>query len=323
MTGKSNQERITEVQEEIEQIEERCGKLSDKLAEKKDLLNEIESNKKQSKQDRKEIEQIRNKVENRKNQVEKLKNQIENTKDSLDKKLTSTTAKKEDIDVFFEKVFGEEDEDGNMQGGLKQRLNKKEDQVDQVIADSEEKFEELLDGMEEDYDKLYSKIESLLPGAASVGIAKSFMTQKESYTTPKTLWMGVFFISIVLLGYTSSLDIGSYDSIESVLSGILGKLPLYAALIWLGTFAAKRYKENRRLEEEYAHKEVLARSYQGYEREFGDNKATSEKLQKAVINAFARNPGNLLDEYTNDDRPGAWERLLRKNSAKASDKKSK
>ena len=85
---------------------------------------------------------------------------------------------------------------------------------------------------------------------------------------------------------------------------LLTRIPFFFALLWLAKFSSKQYRQNKRLEQEYAHKEVVAKSYQGYKKEFesqdqteiNTNKETLPKLYKVLLDTIAKNPSKIMDD---------------------------
>jgi hypothetical protein len=63
----------------------------------------------------------------------------------------------------------------------------------------------------------------------------------------------------------------------------LYKIPFVAPLIWLAMFSSARRSQYERLQQEYLHKEALARSYESYKKELIDLDTGSEEMLKALI----------------------------------------
>ena len=82
--------------------------------------------------------------------------------------------------------------------------------------------------------------------------------------------------------------------------------------IWLAAFSSKQYRQNKRLEQEYAHKEVLAKSYQGYKRELeSQGKTITDKeiigaLHKVLVATIAKNPSEIMDDGRKEDTLSIW-----------------
>lgn len=170
---------------------------------------------------------------------------------------------------------------------------------------------------------LFEQIESLLPGATSAGLAKAYQDMKESFDKPIENWNQVFIGSIAIMfvaTFLSFIDIGivkddtwtlfafkQMGDFTSTLNNLLFKLPLYAPLIWLAIFASKRRSENQRLQQEYAHKEALAKSYVSYKMQIDElnqeDKKLLEKLLDSSINTVSHNASESLDKKHVDSTP--------------------
>jgi len=171
--AKSNREKLKEFQTALEQIEQKANEVGQKLNESQVFLDQISQHKTSAEQWRGEIETIKNQSSEAIGEIRTLKEEIEETKDELTEKLSTVEIKKEDIDKFFIKIFGEEDEQGKRSGGFSVRLSQKEKEADAFLKVQEKR-----------YGELFEKIESLLPGATSTGLAQAYYDQKISYKWP-------------------------------------------------------------------------------------------------------------------------------------------
>jgi hypothetical protein len=77
--------------------------------------------------------------------------------------------------------------------------------------------------------------------------------------------------------------------------------------LWLTLFASKRRSESLRLQQEYAHKEALAKSYQNFKAQI-DALGQSEpelmnKLLSSAIEAVSKNASDTLDKKHGDKTP--------------------
>ena len=72
-------------------------------------------------------------------------------------------------------------------------------------------------------------------------------------------------------------------------------------------FASKRRSENQRLQQEYAHKEAVAKSYIGYKEQIDelgeDDKVLLKKLLDSSINTVSYNASESLDKKHGDATP--------------------
>ena len=150
-------------------------------------------------------------------------------------------------------------------------------------------------------EKLYKKINDLLAGATSASLATSYENQKATYSTPNRLWSMVFMFSMITMAFVGYKTIPHFNDFTDAIKSILARLPIFGALIWLGLFASKQQSQNKRLEQEYAHKASLAKSFEGYKQQIidlsddGDKEEILEKLINNIIEAVNHNPSNTLD----------------------------
>ncbi|QOY51710.1 hypothetical protein [Candidatus Sulfurimonas baltica] len=249
-------------------------------------------------------------------------------------KLVDVSAKIEKLNKFYTKIFGSEDENGKITGGLEKELEQKIKDLESFKSKQEKTYNEEMTSRLESLKKyeqdqqtnnknLYEQIESLLPGATSAGLAKAYQDMKESFDKPIKYW-NITFISIVSIMFISTfisfVDIGivkdntttwfafkQMGDFTSTLNSLLFKLPLYAPLIWLAIFASKRRSENQRLQQEYAHKEALAKSYVSYKMQIDElkqeDKKLLEKLLDSSIDTVAHNASVSLDQKHGDSTP--------------------
>lgn len=213
----------------------------------------------------------------------------------------------EKVKDFETKVFGKTPEDKE---SLKVKLN-----------DLKTQHEELHGEWEGKYETLTTKIEGLLPGATSAGLAKSYFDQKNSYKWPNIIWSAVFGLTMVGMVYYAIHTISKSTDIGNVFMNILSRAPFFIPTIWLALFASKQQSQNRRLEQEYAYKESLAKSYDGYKREIENLPETEEKneimekLVRTMIDTAGFNPSSTLEKQSHNDKPPIFGSLFGRKGA--------
>nr|WP_314901895.1 hypothetical protein [uncultured Deefgea sp.] len=228
------------------------------------------------------------------------KEQIEETVDSVEKEVS-------ELKKFYVKIYGGIDKTGSSHLGIDQEL---EDKV-KALNDFE--------GMQKrKYEALNIQIESLLPGATSAGLASAYKGMKDSFAGPIRNMSKLFYISIAILVifsiFTAVKSIGWFyieyndlNSWENILKSLINKLPFYAPVLWLALYASKRRSEYQRLQQEYAHKEALASSYESYKKQIYELDAEDKEMQKSfigkTIDAIAFNASGTLDAKHGDKLP--------------------
>jgi len=219
-----------------------------------------------------------------------------------------STVKIAELSSFHEKVFGAYNESGERQGGFQAALEK-------AMADAEE-FERQQNLR---YTTLYQQIEGLLPGATSAGLASSCGKMKTTFDAPIRTANYIFYGAIAALvmlatvfavdkfSLENGIELIKYSDWQAVLGGLALKLPFFAPFVWLAYYASSRRSEFQRLQQEYAHKEVVANSYQSYKQQIdalgdlGDG-LLSQLLEKAIL-AISYNASETLDKKHGDKMP--------------------
>ena len=180
-----------------------------------------------------------------------------------------------------------------------------------------EKNTKRLDAVVQQGKNLTDQIEALLPGATSVGLAKSFTDRKNEFKRPRFWWSILALSSIALLipvGYFGQKELLALSSsngfpLWSILEGILLRALYAGPLIWLAIHAGRHHFLAARLEEDYAYKEALSRAFEGYKREMesiSETKPDSDALITLcsnTLNAMAQPPGRLFDKKHQDFTP--------------------
>ena len=235
-----------------------------------------------------------------------LKDAANSDKESIDKLLGEVENEIEDLHEFYEKVYGKPTTDGGVVGGLENYLSQKKRDLDDFEGKQKIKYKTLND-----------QIENLLPGATSAGLASAYYDLKKSFDDPIKSATYLFYgalLALVVIAFISTVDnVGRYyiNFVDlnnwDVLLRLAYKMPLYLPVLWLGLYASRRRSESQRLQQEYAHKEALAKSYDSYKKQIealDDKDLVMQKvfIMKAV-DAIAYNASNTLDKSHGDKMP--------------------
>jgi len=243
-------------------------------------------------------------------QISLAKSNSESNAESIEQLLQDTKTQLTALKSFYKDVVGQKDEDGNFVGGLKNDISGR-------IAE----LEDFKTKQETKYTALINQIEELIPGATSAGLAAAYRAMRKSFSKPIKQYSILFYVSIGILSVTAFLStIDSFwtaneiikfvdvTDVKNLISNLTHKLPIILPVLWLALFASKRRSEAQRLQQEYAHKEALAKSYQSFKLQvdsLGDDKkeALLEKLLGAAIDAVASNASDTLDKKHGDKTP--------------------
>jgi hypothetical protein len=246
--------------------------------------------------------------------IEKFWSEIDNNHAEINNHLTGVEKEIEPLKEFYSDIFGEKkssDANRPAKRGLKEELRVRS----QDLSDFESK-------QKVKYDTLIQEIESLIPGATTAGLATAYsdlkMQAQDSVKTYSWLFYGSvvflfvisfsFFIKDFSLTNLSVSFLSSEDWLDTIKQS-LQRVPFLIPLIWLIIFASKRRSEQHRLEQEYAHKEAMAKSYHAFKKQIealgeGDqHKALISKLLNSAIDSIAFNASETLDKKHGDASP--------------------
>lgn len=227
-----------------------------------------------------------------------------------------------ELQAFHASVFGKPDEGGVTVGGTENEIK---DRLEKLVSTEVDQLRR--------YEALNKKIESLLPGATSAGLASAYKEMRESFANPVRNANRMFYWSIASLVLVSivlsieSISLTHIDFVklgdwESVLRSLIYKLPFYAPVLWLAYYASKRRSEFQRLEQEYAHKEALAKSYDSYRQQIlqlgSEDQSLMKELITKAVDAIAHNASTSLDGKHGDKSP--YQEVIEKTVSMAADR---
>ena len=257
--------------------------------------------------------------ENEEKNQPSIKSEIEKAKELILEELG--TVQKETIGLkdFYEKIFGAKIEEGEKaderEGGLKQEIDDRQKHLNDYGNEQEVVIKNLKE-----------KIERLLPGATSAGLASAFMKLKDESKTAAGWYTFFFCCSLLILSIISSIAVipelcyvspeifgacgdGDKSTLFEWARGMLAKSLFVVPALWFAIFTSKRRSEHQRLQQEYAHKEAVSRSFEGYktqikelEKELQDGTLLPELL-KTAIKAIDYNASTTLGGKHGDKPP--------------------
>jgi hypothetical protein len=233
---------------------------------------------------------------------------IEEGKSKAEKYVQLISEEKVELESFYIKIFGDEDSsDEKIKNGLKEEIRFRLEKLDNFYSVQTTK-----------YDTQFEQIEGLLPGATSAGLATAFSDMKDTFNVPIEKSTRMFYDSLALIitiSIVAMIDsIGAngiqfvhYESVGQFASSLGWKLPVIGAAVWLAIFASKRRSEAQRLQQEYAHKETFAKSYNGFKKQIEDLKQDDKEMLKALmtkaVESISDNASKTLDGSHGDKTP--------------------
>lgn len=196
-----------------------------------------------------------------------------------------------------------------------------DDAFNEFSAKSEETLQNVIEEQKNQYDEIYDQIIRLLPTALTAGLSGAYddkITQEKTdidahkKTFSKAI-VGLVLISLIPFALDSYLFLYLGHDLVKVISDtpkiILSMFPLYLPILWIAYSANKKINLSKRLIEEYTHKGVLSKTYEGLSKqidELEDDRVSTELREKLLFNILsvnAENPGKLISDYKTTDHP--------------------
>ncbi len=192
-------------------------------------------------------------------------------------------------------------------------------QTEDSILHNSNLINEKILGWQKEHDDILTTIRSLLPAALTAGLSVAFSDKKdveleEQKTLTKKFSDAIKFLSCIsLLPVFTSFYFISESGIEKAINVlpqlVSAVLPIYIPVLWLAYSLNKRLNLSKRLVEEYTHKEVLSKTFEGLSSQIDkiDNNEISKelriKLLYNLLSVSSENPGKLISDYNKTDHP--------------------
>lgn len=282
--------------------------------------------------------------------LESISTSADDSSTKIEATLTQLNSRKKEVDQLYYEVFGYTKTDPT--SGAVTKVTGKKDELEKTYNELKSGFEKFSKDKKEEFDatlaewkKSYSaskaEIQSLLPNALTAGLSSAYSIKKEHeieeiVELKKSFrnWIYVLMaVSLIPFGVSAYILIHDKVPLQQAivqLSSLVSPiLMLYIPPLWIAISTSKKINLSKRLIEEYTHKEVVAKTFEGLSKQIEgikDNKVSADlksKLLSNILEISTENPGKLLSDYNKSDHP-IFERLsglLDRNNSK--DNKSK
>mgnify|MGYP003664810376 CR=1 FL=1 len=285
------------------------------------------------------IDSILEKYPNLESQLEEIDDFALKVEENLEKSGVSLNAlnkRKKEVDELHLEVFGytqtdeitgEETKIEGLKGELETSYNELKGKIDESfenVSELETLNAEKYTSFEDEYKKKYKKINDdiakLLPDALTAGLSSAFSSKKDKevesqkvlqkrFSQGINLMIAVSLIPVVVSIVFLFQGITIQEAITRIPRLVLAIVPMYIPVLWLTYSANKKLNLSKRLIEEYSHKEVLSKTYEGLSTQIEniDDPKQSEELKFRLLanflHASSENPGKLISNYEASDHP--------------------
>ena len=171
------------------------------------------------------------------------------------------------------------------------------------------KYRELMGRFNENMERtqdLEKRLEAWLERAVPAGMAGGFQKRRRGFIWSKVLWSSLLVVSLgtlAVLAYIDPVRMQVEATFLSALTYVFSRVPYAVPLLWGAFFSSRRFVQTLRLEEEYAHKEVLSGAFESFrkhikEMEEGSIGEQSNTLIEVFLEMLRTHPGNVLRRDT-------------------------
>ena len=262
------------------------GDLTEDFIKKYEIINNLYKKLYESTNNKKSIsEELEEKIDNFFEQYSILIKNDNGTSmyDEFINKNNDFNSKKIKLDTFYTRIFGNEAEDTkSLNNELEERLNRLKD-----------------------IEKEAKKILSL---SSDAGLAGGFNQKVDEVKKNKYVSLAVFVVVLIIMGIFNFKTIDFNNLKEIDLISIITRFMINIPFLWIATVANINLNKYTKLEQEYSHKESLAKSFERYKTEIEKlDRIDSEKSNSLMMNlmelnieAFKVNPANSIDKIKKD-----------------------
>lgn len=193
-------------------------------------------------------------------------------------------------------------------------------EYEEYKINKETDFTETVEKWRAEYLAVSKQIKDLLPNALTAGLSSAYTKKKEDEVNDIATHTGKFEKAIKSLVYISLIPFAvsvvlliQGKGLDKVLLDmprlVLAILPLYVPVLWVAYSTSKKINLSKRLVEEYTHKEVLSKTFEGLSNQIStipDSDISADlkiKLLYNILEVSSENPGKLITDYNRADHP--------------------
>ncbi|PCI68520.1 MAG: hypothetical protein COB38_08755 [Gammaproteobacteria bacterium] len=194
--------------------------------------------------------------------------------------------------------------------------------VQKLHNDANDKYEKYLSDCNDTFSGVVTKLKGLLPEALTAGLASAYekktSTELVELTNHKKTFnrsiFGLVFISILPFAINTvrlikNPELEILNLIKDMPYLVFSMMPLYIPVLWIAYSANKSYKLSKRLIEEYSHKGVVSRTFEGLANQISEIESSELSIELRtqllfnLISVNSENPGKLISDYNKSDHP--------------------
>lgn len=268
------------------------------------------------------IEILQKSIQTKKKEIDNVYRQIFGFSD------TETNEDGEEIETKFE---GLKEQLNSTYENLEENFSKLEKEINNIrketligyntfITEKETNYQAKISNWNNEYNSVLEKINKLLPNALTTGLSYAYSEKKESEVIDSEKFAKNFrhaafgLIGMSLIPFLLSVFfIYEGKTLAQVIDYsprfVLAIIPMYIPILWIAYSSNKKLNLSKRLIEEYTHKEVLSKTFEGLSHQINniedENVHTDLKIKLLynILSVSSENPGKLISDYNKSDHP--------------------
>lgn len=262
--------------------------------------------------------------------LETLSASADESSSQIEAYVNQLTTRKKEVDTLYFEIFGFSKTDPTT--GTETKIAGRKDELNKAYTELKNSFEKFSKDKKTEFDntlsewkKLYlasqNEIQSLLPKALTTGLSYAYSKKKDdeileidmlkkSFKNWIYVLMAVSFIPFAVSAYMLIHDKIPLQQVIMQLSSLVSPIVLlYIPPLWIALSTNKKINISKRLIEEYTHKEVVSKTFEGLAKQIEDIKDKTvsaelkAKLLRNILEVSTENPGKLLSDYNRSDHP--------------------
>lgn len=293
----TKKENIRILQLETQQIKQFYFEL---FEEKEDELSEDELSK---------VEKIKKEI----SEISKEYNNLfEELNDKGENKFTELYGNIYDLKDYYNDLFEKPDPDSeSKKDEIDFQLNRIQSFYDKIYGNKEKNIEALKDTLDtrlENLSKVEERAKAVIGLSSEAGLAGGFVAKGREAKIGQITSLIIFIIVVLILFFFNLSFFDKKDFVNMKWDSLIFKFLINVPLIWIATIANINLNRFSRLEQEYSHKEALAKSYERYKTEINEleklgvsgSEELKLKLLEINLDAFKVNPADHSDKAKPD-----------------------
>lgn len=261
--------------------------------------------------------------------LETFYGKAEDFSSKIETNYSQIATRKKEIDELYYRIVGfkttdpttgEESETTGVKQELEEAYSELKADFARFYDEKDKKFNSTLNAWNSEYEVIVTKLRSLLPEALTAGLSAAYSEKKRNEIqeskdlnlTFQKYIMGLVLVSLIPFSvsvFQLTEGVHLREVILQMPQLVFAILPLYVPILWVAYSANRKMNLSKRLIEEYTHKEVLSKTFEGLAEQIesiDDEEMSAElrtRLLYNILEVSSENPGKLISDYNKSDHP--------------------